>query len=980
MLWEDNSAGSSASSHASISLNTSGQLVYTGDSSNAPSILGTGTHVLTPNQWYEININYNGGSASLGELIVDVDGERDITLTGIDTNNFTPPIARWMFGSTQAGNDYYFDNIFLNDTTTQEDASVYNTDRLNTKAIPYGNTLQFLLPNGEGSSLQWTPAPPASGSIHYLNVNQIPVQIGTPVTSITKINTSGLNNIDLFDIEDLPSSSGIRQIHVFSVSSHASTARHKRMIRANGTNYVSQFDSNSVASSLVVRNDLWYVNPDDNKLWEKSDIDGLQIGAKTTAATGTFLNTISDMNLYVEHYEKPFALLDLFIEGSTPSSGQIFVSNIDHIVSADLDGSNSSVIIRDGDNNLEIMGTDYIDIDTINNKLFVMLLGLPSLCRMSELDGTLLENVTLPQSLNGLTPSLAIDNSSTIVITNNGKTITGPRVFVADYSNQRIGVGNIVKQKDLTSSNFFTSIVINSFINLTNPPVAVKYDKENNLLFWTEEEGGLGKIRRSDVNGSTKIIAFNINPRSLAIDPIRRKVYRSGYDYVNGQIVQGLIQSDYDGLNRKFIIIGDTFTFAGLGLDVRLNNLYYLLSSDNKLRYQNVAPGSVSSLILDVSDQLDDPRDVKVHLFESASANIQSISRQKSLFINGSVGGVHLIITPPPIPPPPPPIPPPDPGTPPSPVTPPPDPEIIPPPTILPLFIAAPEFIEQGMDLFIGSPQIDNYLGLYIGGPAKKTGLINLFIKVQEGISANKDLYVYGKDLKIENLDLFIYGKNSIIDNINLFILGYDTTPIYIINSFSDLFIYGIDNFSNNLDLFIDGSIIQNKNLDLFTYGFDQIDNQINLFIGDIEIISSIINLFINGKEINNDSITLFIKGYSNTITNITESIEYNYSFDEPVSIIGDFETGRIVTIQVWVNGIPQTIISNICNEVDATGKYAWSMSNIPVLAKGRVQYYFIMTDDLTNMVEGNFILKSIESRDGFMPSLNNKDNYILRI
>jgi len=108
--------------------------------------------------------------------------------------------------------------------------------------------------------------------------------------------------------------------------------------------------------------------------------------------------------------------------------------------------------------------------------------------------------------------------------------------------------------------------------------------------------------------------------------------------------------------------------------------------------------------------------------------------------------------------------------------------------------------------------------------------------------------------------------------------------------------------------------------------------------------------------------------------------IEYDYSLESPISVIGDFDTGRTVNIELWVSGVAQTIASSGCEEVDSTGKYSWSTSHVGALTASRVQYHWRMTDDLANSVEGDFLLKSIEGDDGFMPSLNNPDSYILRI
>ena len=106
--------------------------------------------------------------------------------------------------------------------------------------------------------------------------------------------------------------------------------------------------------------------------------------------------------------------------------------------------------------------------------------------------------------------------------------------------------------------------------------------------------------------------------------------------------------------------------------------------------------------------------------------------------------------------------------------------------------------------------------------------------------------------------------------------------------------------------------------------------------------------------------------------------IEYIFSLDEPISIIGDFDTGRTVTIELWVDGIVQVITSNVCDEVNGTGKYTWSTINIPVLDHGKVQYHWRMSDDLDNVVEGDFLLKAIENEDGGHP--RDRSQYILNV
>lgn len=105
---------------------------------------------------------------------------------------------------------------------------------------------------------------------------------------------------------------------------------------------------------------------------------------------------------------------------------------------------------------------------------------------------------------------------------------------------------------------------------------------------------------------------------------------------------------------------------------------------------------------------------------------------------------------------------------------------------------------------------------------------------------------------------------------------------------------------------------------------------------------------------------------------------EYIYFPDISASIVGSFQTGQTVTIEVWSDGQAVSITSGSCSEVGTTGIYSWSLSNIASISEGRVQYHWRMSDGLGNTVEGDFILRSYESQDGGMPSLSSMSEYIV--
>lgn len=105
---------------------------------------------------------------------------------------------------------------------------------------------------------------------------------------------------------------------------------------------------------------------------------------------------------------------------------------------------------------------------------------------------------------------------------------------------------------------------------------------------------------------------------------------------------------------------------------------------------------------------------------------------------------------------------------------------------------------------------------------------------------------------------------------------------------------------------------------------------------------------------------------------------EFDFFPDSPPAIVGELVTGQVVNIELWEDGVAVTIPSSGCSEIDATGRYSWSTSGIPVLTASRQQFHWRMSDG-TNTDNGDFILISHENRDGGMPSLLDPDSYIVQ-
>jgi len=105
---------------------------------------------------------------------------------------------------------------------------------------------------------------------------------------------------------------------------------------------------------------------------------------------------------------------------------------------------------------------------------------------------------------------------------------------------------------------------------------------------------------------------------------------------------------------------------------------------------------------------------------------------------------------------------------------------------------------------------------------------------------------------------------------------------------------------------------------------------------------------------------------------------ELDFFPDSPPSIVGELVTGQTVNIELWEDGVIYTPTASGCTEINATGRYTWSTSGIPVLTASRQQFHWRMSDG-SNTDEGDFVLVSVENRDGGMPPLGSKSSYIVQ-
>ena len=84
--------------------------------------------------------------------------------------------------------------------------------------------------------------------------------------------------------------------------------------------------------------------------------------------------------------------------------------------------------------------------------------------------------------------------------------------------------------------------------------------------------------------------------------------------------------------------------------------------------------------------------------------------------------------------------------------------------------------------------------------------------------------------------------------------------------------------------------------------------------------------------------------------------VDHEWSVDNPVAIVGTLDTGLTITIELWEEGVDVVITSDVCVEIEDTGRYTWSTLNLGFLTASRVQYQWRMSDGGANVNEVDIV------------------------
>jgi len=350
-IWKDSAAA--LGYHARLWMNTSGQLVCQGASDGVAIV--SGTMVLTSGVWYEIQIEYK--TSNTGYIKVWINGDLELSNT-TDTKRSTVSQGKWELGHTDVGNNYYYDDIFLND----EDTSIENS------TIPLGQKLAFFIVTSDGDLEQWTTVNPSTAD-HYTNVDEIPFFVGL-ATSTDRITSTTSGQVDLFNLDqisdDITSESTIDYIYVHATTTHSSAARQRGTIRLSSMNFTYGTDSGSNGTSLRHKYAVWSTNPSTSLPWINTELDSIQIGTTLTAAGGTA--QLGNIGLYVEYITIPTINdnITLYMQGPIEQT-----DNITLVISGPIQITDNITLFINGhetnNDNITLFENGHVDFnDNIN--------------------------------------------------------------------------------------------------------------------------------------------------------------------------------------------------------------------------------------------------------------------------------------------------------------------------------------------------------------------------------------------------------------------------------------------------------------------------------------------------------------------------------------------------------------------------------------------------------------------------------------
>ena len=273
ILYQARTSGDSVK--FSLRLKSSGNLVAY---DSAGSLLATGSTVLAQDTWYRIELMVGTGASA--NWAVQLNGVAEISGSGASLN---------------ASNN---GRLFLGKVTDVSSQSVdffYDDFAMDDAGYPGEGKIVRLVPNANGSTMQWTTG---TGSSNYLEVDDVPMGVGSYVK-----NTGAANEVALFDLTDSATAGISGTIHAIRPEIQArldatGTSAFSLRTRSGTTN--TDLATVALTTGGAYISTTYATDPDTTGAWSTAAIDALEVGGIETAAVSTRLQGV---HVYVEYTE-----------------------------------------------------------------------------------------------------------------------------------------------------------------------------------------------------------------------------------------------------------------------------------------------------------------------------------------------------------------------------------------------------------------------------------------------------------------------------------------------------------------------------------------------------------------------------------------------------------------------------------------------------------------------------------------------------
>lgn len=250
-----------ATIQAALRLNADFTLSVTRGGAGAGVVLGTTTFLLVQDVYYYIELKVTIDNTT-GSAEVRIDELSKLSLSNVDTQNSANAYASTVKLGVVGAANHYFDDLYICDGS-----GTANNNFLGTCQV------DALLPNAEGTNLQWTPS---TGTLHYAVVDESPPNTTDYVSDAVAANRDSWNYPALPAITN-PSVIGVQLILVAQKDDTGARSI-KPLCKSGATTNV--LAAQALNTAWTAHLGIWETNPNTATAWTIATVEAAEFGVE----------------------------------------------------------------------------------------------------------------------------------------------------------------------------------------------------------------------------------------------------------------------------------------------------------------------------------------------------------------------------------------------------------------------------------------------------------------------------------------------------------------------------------------------------------------------------------------------------------------------------------------------------------------------------------------------------------------------------